>query len=55
MPPKLFLAGFCLLVENPDLLTELTQSGNLAHLDKCNPSATDCKDLLVELEAKDNE
>ncbi len=48
-------AGNCPLVDNPDLLTELTQSGKLAHLDKCNPSAADCKDLLAELEAKDKQ
>ncbi len=45
-------AGSCPLVENPELLADLSLKGKMGHLDKCNPGGVDCKELLEELEAQ---
>ena len=48
-------AGSCPLVENPELLADLSMKGKMGHLDKCNPGAVDCKELLAELETKESD
>jgi hypothetical protein len=43
-------SGECPIANNPDALAELSQKGQLNHLDNCQPGGLSCRELAEALE-----
>ncbi len=48
-------ADECPLVNNPDILAELSRQGQLTNLDSCQPGAISCRELAESLEKESAE
>ena len=47
-------SGECPVAGNPDALTELSQKGQLPHLDSCQPGALSCHELADMLQDRED-